>query len=147
VSHEDSSDGRQLWAALENSCVQRGLFWFLQYHLQLKRLSLDDSKNFDDFEHLTRVLQWKIEHTGIVLTRENEIIIQLISTLPARYNELRERWIDKIIHHGTLNLSTCRDNIKQFDEMTSREEKVKQEGLANEKSVPTTRRQRGRGRW
>jgi hypothetical protein len=145
VSCEDGSDGRKLWAALEKSCVQKGFFWFLQYHLQLKWLSLDDSKNFDDFEHRTRVLQWKIEHTGIVLTRENEIIIQLISTLPARYNELRERWINRTIH-GTLGLSTCRDNVKQFDEMKAREEKIKQEALAHEKSVPAPRRQRGRGR-
>jgi len=145
VSHENGSDGRKLWAALEKSCVQRGFFWFLQYHLQLKRLSLDDSKNFDDFEHRTRVLQWKIEHTDVVLTREYEIIIQLISTLPARYNELRERWINTTVH-GTLDLSTCRDNVKQFDEMKAREEKIKQEELAHEKSVPAPRRQRGRGR-
>jgi hypothetical protein len=81
-----------------------------------------------------------------VLTRENEIIIQLISTLPVRYNELRERWIDRTIHHGTLDLSTCRDNVKQFDEMKAREEKTKLEALAHEKSVPAPRRQRGRDR-
>jgi len=86
-------------------------------------------------------LLWKIEHTDVVLTREYEIIIQLISTLLAQYNELRERWINTTIH-GTLGLPTCRDNVKQFNEMKAREEKIKQEALAHEKSVPAPRLQR-----
>jgi hypothetical protein len=93
VRHEDDSDGRKLWAALDKSCVNKAFSWFLQYHLQLRRLSLEDIKNFDDFEHRTHALLWRIEHTDVVLTRENEIIIQLISTLPAQ-NQRAPRAMD-----------------------------------------------------
>jgi hypothetical protein len=29
VSHEDDSNGRKLWAALDKICVNKGFFWFL----------------------------------------------------------------------------------------------------------------------